>query len=86
MPFKMKSPFKLMGKKKRKKSLQKQKEDLATRQKEFRSGKEGAYSKGSIDKMGVVAYQNKKRYGKPSAGELDKKAISKRVKTPRLNK
>tara|TARA_R100001510_G_C7573316_1_gene148933 strand:+ start:512 stop:766 length:255 start_codon:yes stop_codon:yes gene_type:complete len=84
MAFKMKSPFKLMGKKRKvKKSLQKQKEDIARKQKEFMYGKEGAYSKGSIDKMGVVAYQNKKRYGKLSPGELDKKAISKMSK---LNK
>ena len=92
MPFKMKSPFKLMGnKRKAKKSLQKQynkaKEASAEKQRIMRYGdKESGFSERSIEKMGAVAYANRKKYGKRRIGELDKKAISKRKVTPKVYK
>jgi|9_EtaG_2_1085328.scaffolds.fasta_scaffold04720_5 hypothetical protein len=70
-----------------KKDLEKQKKNLLSRQNIMRYGdKESGFSKGSIEKMGVIAYQNKKRYNKPQTGVLNKKAISKQKVTPKVKK
>ena len=55
--------------------------------------KESGFSKGSLEKIGVVGRQNKKKFGKmknvdgnPISGVLDKKSISKRKVTPKVKK
>ena len=83
----MPSKYGFGNKRKAKKALEKQKKSLSAKQKTMRYGdKEGAWNKGSIERMGAVAHNNKKRYGKRKTGELDKKAISKLKKTPKVRK
>ena len=70
-----------------KKDLEKQKKDLLSKQNIMRYGdKESGFSERSIEKMGAVAYSNRKKYNKPQTGVLNKKAISKLKVTPKVKK
>tara|TARA_R100000951_G_scaffold116333_1_gene127684 strand:+ start:2721 stop:3197 length:477 start_codon:yes stop_codon:yes gene_type:complete len=81
-------------KKKDKESLEAAKKAIEEKSIIMRYGnKEGAFSEGSLEKIGVIGRQNRKKFGEmenvdgdPIVGVLNKKAISKRKVTPKVKK
>ena len=81
-------------KKKDKESLENAKKAIEEKSRMMRYGnKEGGFAEGSLEKIGVIGRQNKKKFGKmenvdgdPIVGVLNKKAISKRRVTPKVKK